>query len=362
VPFVFRLDGSEKRARLPEEGREALLHEMLRGHLRQGWGSKGMSLLDRKGNLIPRDEWVRNFLKAIEHWEPEERTEKKARGHYRLLSAMLEIRVGDRIVIPNFSEDGLEGLVIAVAIRDPSRPKGVGECYGFSSSVPPELGDDRRHYVAVDRLGFKFIPLNRAGTHLKRLIDKGGYRVRVRRVNSRKHPALIRAIERIAKADIQEPTKTIKTAKVAKPPDFAQRVRGLKGEKEILRRLKLPGGHLGLTYKDDHRKNGCGYDFLAHDGKRSVEVEVKAFDGLTGQIFFTPKELAQALASKDRYYLWALLDNGGHPKTWELITLNDPHAELKRVGEEQIQIVYRIRPKEVRWEKPPGSPAKKRAR
>jgi hypothetical protein len=261
---------------------------------------------------------------------------------------MLKIRPGDRIVVPNFAEEGWQGLVIATAIRQPDRSEGEGECYGFSSSVPRALKGDRRHYVAIDPL-FKSISLDREGTNLKRLIGKGGYRIRVRQVNSEKHPELNRAIARLAQADITEPTKTLKYAKVSKPPDDRQRERGLKGEEEILKRLR--GGFLGFSYKDDHRLKGRGYDFLAHDGKKNVEIEVKSFDARTGQIFFTEKEFDRALESNDRYQLWALLDNGLHPATWELRILSAPHPELQRVGKEQVRIVYRIPPLEVRWEK-----------
>lgn len=189
------------------------------------------------------------------------------------------------------------------------------------------------------------------------------HRVRVREVNRKKHQALIRAIARLAQADITEPTRTIKSARVAKPPDDKQRERGRKGEEEVLERLK--DGYLGFTFKDDHRKNGCGYDFLAHDGKRDVEIEVKSFDSRVGQIFFTEKEFERALENSDNYHLWALLDNGGDPSTWDLWALSAPHAELKRVGEEQVSIVYRIPPSDVKWEERivgPTTPRKKKGK
>jgi hypothetical protein len=258
---------------------------------------------------------------------------------------MLEIRPGDLIVVPNFAEDGWDGLVIAKAVRAPGRPK--GECYDFGPPVPRALDGDRRHFVAIDPL-FKPIPFNRDGKNLKSLITKGGYRVRVRQVNSEKHQELIRAIARLEQADITEPTRTIKSARVARPPDGKQRERGRKGEEEILARLTE--GFLGFTFKDDHRDKRCGYDFLADDGKKEVEIEVKSFDSRVGQIFFTEKEFERALENSDGYHLWALLDNGGDPSTWDLWTLSAPHAELKRVCEEQVRIVYRIPPSHVNWE------------
>jgi hypothetical protein len=348
MPYVFRLESTKKSEQLPEAGRRALFQQMKSGRLRQGWGRDGMGLLDKKGNPIPRDEWVKHFLEAAEGWPAKERTVKKARGHYGLLSTMLKIRPGDRIVVPNFAEDGWQGLVIATAVPAPRRPEGKeGECYGFSPA-PSALNGDRRHYIAIKPL-FKSIPLSREGKNLRRLIGKGGYRVRVREVNGKLHPELVRVIARLAQADITEPTETLKKAKVAKPPDDKQRARGLAGEEEIIERLE--GGFLGFSLKEDRRTHGCGYDFLAHDGKKLVEIEVKTFDARSGQIFFTEKELEQALTSHDRFQLWALLDNGLDPSMWELRILSAPHPELQRVGEKQVSVVYRIPPLEVTWEK-----------
>jgi hypothetical protein len=41
VPYIFRLDTTRKRERLPEEGRSALLQELEKGNLRQGWEARG---------------------------------------------------------------------------------------------------------------------------------------------------------------------------------------------------------------------------------------------------------------------------------------------------------------------------------
>jgi hypothetical protein len=344
VPYIFCLETSKKKYQLPPAGREALFQEMKKGRLRQGWGGEGMSLIDDNGRSYSGDEWVKNYL-----GRSKDKAEiKKARGHYRLLSAMLQIRPGDLIVVPNFGEDGWDGLVIAKAVHAPGRPKGEGECYDFSPLVPPALNGDRRHFVAIERL-FKAIPLSRTGKHLKSLITKGGYRVRVRQVNSEKHKELMRTITRLAEADIVEETETIKNAKVAKPPDDKQRERGLKGEKEVEERLRE--GFQGFTFKANRTKDGCGYDFLAHHGKREVEIEVKSFDARSGQIFLTQKEFERAQKNAGGYHLWVLLDNGGDPSTWDLWTLPSPHSQLEGVADRQVTIVYRVAPGSVKWEK-----------
>ena len=226
--------------------------------------------------------------------------------HYDLLAHMLAVREGDRLVVPNVAEQGRKGFVIATAVRNPERPPNEpGECYGFSSSLPRALNGDRRHYVSVDPVMSEFISYdsNAEAAALPMLLKNGGFLVRMRPVEAGKHPKLVRSIERLSgRTDESAPARTLKNVRVGTAPGPDQKKRGLEGEKEIMRRLAEED--LGLKLVKDRTKDGCGYDFLCTDGKRNIELEVKSYEALTGQIFFTPKELEQALKSKDRYRLW----------------------------------------------------------
>jgi hypothetical protein len=187
--------------------------------------------------------------------------------------------------------------------------------------------------------------------------------VRVRQVNGEKHKELIRTIAKLADADIVEETKTIKNAKVAKPPDEKQRERGLKGEKEVEERLKR--GFEGFTFKTDRTKDGCGYDFLARYKNREVEIEVKSLDAKSGQMFLTQKEFGRAQENPSGYHLWVLLDNGDDPSTWALWMLPSPHSQLKEFSEPQVTIVYRVAPGPIKWKHKitgPETPRKKEMR
>jgi len=351
--YIFRLEKRRKEEQLPEEGRKALVSELEAGYLRQGWGRDGMKLLDGQGKVIPQATWMKNFQRAARKWDPKERTDRKAKTHYVLLSNMLKIREGDLLAVPNIAKDDRKGFVVAKAVRVSGRPSREGECYDFSPSVPDALDGDRRHFVAVDKWKIKFIPYSWSAeaAALPMLIKNEGLWSRVWPFDSTDHPKLVKSINRLSLlTDGNQPKKTLKNVPVSTGPTSTQQERGLKGEKEIYRRLNLPGGWLGLRYVDDRRSSKCGYDFLCTDGKRKIELEVKSYEALTGQIFFTENELRQAVKSKERYHLWALLDNGGDPKTWELISLKGPYAELKRLGKKVIQIFYRIPPSEVRWE------------
>ncbi len=82
----------------------------------------------------------------------------------------------------------------------------------------------------------------------------------------------------------------------------------------------------------------------------TVELEVKTYKALEGQIVLTPKEFERAATKTDRYYLWGLLDSGKKTSEWELRTLQAPHAEIMRLAVEEIHIIHRIAAGELRWE------------
>jgi hypothetical protein len=358
VLHIFRVENSAGNRNFSEKGRQALFQEMVDGRLRQGWGREGTALLDKTRNRFSLEAWTQRYLKEVEHWGAADRTAKKAKTHYDLLSNMLDIHAGDRIVVPNIAKDGWDGFVIATAIRIPGRPSGDGECYGFSRSVPRPFDGDRRHFVAIDPVTSEFISYDSSteAAALKALIAKEGFWNRTSSVDPEKHPKLVQSINKLSRQkpsteeDKPEPKRKRRSGKGAPPPTPTQQERGLRGEKEIMRRLQLKRGCLGLKFVEDHRSRGWGYDILCTNGADRAEVEVKTFQALNGQIFFTDREFRRALESKDRYHLWALLDNGRHPRTWKLITLKSPHSELKRVSEKRKQIVYRIVPSRVQWE------------
>lgn len=287
VLHIFRVENSAGNRNLSEEGRRALFQEMVDGCLRQGWGREGMALLDKAGNRFSLEAWTQRYLKEVEHWSAADRTSKKAKTHYDLLSNMLDIHAGDRIVVPNIAKDGWDGFVIASAIRIPGRPSGDGECYGFSRSVPRPFDGDRRHFVAIDPVKSEFISYDSSteAAALKALIAKEGFWNRTSSVDPEKHPRLVQSINRLSRRkpsteeDKPEPKRKRRSGKGAPPPTPTQQERGLRGEKEIMRRLQLKRGCLGLKFVEDHRSHGWGYDILCTNGAERAEVEVKTFSG-----------------------------------------------------------------------------------
>ena len=355
---IFRVENSATKKQLKEKGRQALVDELKAGRLRQGWGFEGFQLLNPKGVPYTHDEWSRRYLEATDDWEAKEHTERKVDTNFTLLSNMLSIKPGDRIVVPNVAEKDRDGFVIATAKRAPGRKPGAGECYSFSplSETPKSLNGDRRHIVWVDPLKSEWISYDRneEADCLPLLIKKKGFQQRVRPVDPKKNLDLIEVINRLSKLGPidpeDQPAKPSKKKKNgSRPPTETQQERGLKGEKEAMRRLKLKNGCLGLRYVDDHRDKGWGYDILCTDGSQKVEVEVKTYLALTGQIFITDREFKRSLESKSRYHLWAFQDNGGDPRTWTLVALPTPYDEIKRVGKKEKRIVYRMRPAHIKW-------------
>jgi hypothetical protein len=95
--YIFRLESSASTEQLSEAGRAFLWQEIQQGRLRQGWGIRGMSLLDGSNAPLPKDQWIENFRSAAARngWKPKDRTEAKVKLRYTLLSHMREIRSGD---------------------------------------------------------------------------------------------------------------------------------------------------------------------------------------------------------------------------------------------------------------------------
>jgi hypothetical protein len=120
-------------------------------------------------------------------------------------------------------------------------------------------------------------------------------------------------------------------------PSPEQIERGRRGEQEILRRLRMPGGWAGFSLVADHRLISDGYDFLCALNGIEVMIEVKTFSR-NGSIVITGNEIRAAAASEKRYYLIGVLDDNGPPMTWQTFTLNDPLSRLFLIGTFRTQL------------------------
>ena len=115
-----------------------------------------------------------------------------------------------------------------------------------------------------------------------------------------------------------------------------QEERGRRGEQEIKRRLQLPGGWMGFSLCEDKRQSGCGYDFLCDIDGRQVKLEVKTFSS-DGYVIVTNRELQEAAASQDDYYLVGVLDDGKPENEWQTFMIRNPIRILLSEGEFDIQ-------------------------
>ena len=247
-------------------------------------------------------------------------------------------------------------------MRHPDRqPDQTGECYDFSASVPSAFGDDRRHYVSVDPVKSEFFSYSESvsASAIPMAIQRAGLWKRVESVSDVKNREIIRLLNRIA-AEVTDatPRRTIKKARIGAPPSKEQQDRGKKGEEEILHRFDKQGEVRGLKLLKDHRYLGQGYDFLCRETRRNitVELELKTYKALEGQIVLTPKEFERVATKSDRYYLWGLQDNGKKSGEWDLRTLQAPHGEIVRLAVEEIHVTHRIAAGEVSWEDPEVTP------
>jgi hypothetical protein len=169
-------------------------------------------------------------------------------------------------------------------------------------------------------------------------------------IDRNKHKDFVHDVESLYGSKIEISVKAKKKAKKSgSPPTPDQLERGILGEKEMLRRLSLPGGFQGLTLLEDKRCISCGYDLLCTDGNDEIEVEVKTSAESGGQIFLTNNELRQAKGSKGRYWLVGFFDNGKSSKTWKARKLIAPFSELMREGNIEFIRQLRVNPVHLKW-------------
>ncbi len=355
--YVFRVESTKFDERLPEEGRAFLWQELQQGRLRQGWGIPGMSLVDARHEAIARDRWVQNFRQAAEHagWEPRARTVRAAARRHTLLSHMREIRRGALLLVPNLAQTGRRGLVLVRAISKNETLS--SNCYGWDGATRRRrhpLGDDRRHLVRVDPFTIRAVSYEgTVAAKIRTLL--GPLRNCIVPVNSTQNKALVGSVTRLyggslsGSSSAHHSAKNRGTPRKGHPPTAGQLERGVKGEEEVLRRLKSSKGIFGLNYREDRRNSGDGFDFLCTDGAREIEVEVKTFSATDGQIIISENELCRAALSKERYCLLGVFDSGRRPPDWKVRALWSPSAELYRVGDEQIVRQFRVSPNDIKW-------------
>lgn len=119
-------------------------------------------------------------------------------------------------------------------------------------------------------------------------------------------------------------------------PTPEQQRRGENGEKEIKRRLELPGGWANMILVADRRHERCGYNFLYDKHGQEVKLEVKTFSP-GGRVIMTTDELQEAAASGLDYCLLGVLDDGGPATGWRTRLIENPFPALMKKGKLAIK-------------------------
>ncbi len=114
-----------------------------------------------------------------------------------------------------------------------------------------------------------------------------------------------------------------------------QQKRGVRGEEEIKRRLKLPSGWSGFIFVEDKRADACGYDFLCILAERQVKLEIKTF-AINGRVVVSSSELRAAAIFQNDYYLVGVLDDGMPENQWRTSLVCNPLSRLLNNGEFDI--------------------------
>jgi len=310
-----------------------------------------MGLLRPDGSVLPRAIWMKNFIFSARtrRWPASDRTRTKAHLRYTLLSHMLEIDDGDLILVPNMTENGREGLLLAKALK-----RGAGSdldqgCYSWEeksrSRVHP-LGDDYRHTVSIVVSTIKTFPYAFGSLAARIRTQLGARQSCVISLKGKKNEAFVLDVFKLYSGDGSVSRKKRRKIR-GHPPTKEQLVRGTRGENEFLRRLKsqkgfkLTGESLTLKFLEDRTGASCGFDFLCTDGTEEIAVEVKTFAESGGQIFMTDNELTTAQVSRKSYLLVGLIDSGKSPSTWKSVVLRDPYERLSKAG--KIEEVRQLR-------------------
>jgi hypothetical protein len=132
--------------RTSDDDKDWLWNEVQQGRLRQGWGLSNMELPRGQDTIETRSDWCERYQKQGEqHWK-EKISLTDAQRRYRILRPMVDVQVGDRLIIPKMPTWG--SFCIGIA----------NGTYQFDNSKRsnPE-GDDFRHIIPIDA-GPRIIP------------------------------------------------------------------------------------------------------------------------------------------------------------------------------------------------------------
>jgi len=123
--FVFRVNY--------DDAHQYIMDELKNGILRQGWGSPGLSLIDHTGKKVGKQIWMTNFNKIGD------KNDEEASKRFSILSRILEIKIGDILVIPKTRN--WQTLSICTVIKD----------YWFDD-ISLTMWDDFKHCLKIDNL------------------------------------------------------------------------------------------------------------------------------------------------------------------------------------------------------------------
>lgn len=113
--------------------------ELQCGRLHQGWGVPGTQLQE-DGNDLPVEIWRPRYIEASKQYWDEDTTKKQADNRYLILHRMIELELGDLVIVPKLPES--DQFVLTRALGR----------YEFDMAASGERGDndDHRHTILVE--------------------------------------------------------------------------------------------------------------------------------------------------------------------------------------------------------------------
>jgi len=129
--YVVRTDDSSKKW---------LFNEIRHGKLRQGWGVTGTQLKEKE-HIVPVDTWIAAYKKGAKNAWDYLATDDEAEKRYWILYPMVEIKVGDAVIVPKMPD--YDKFLIGI-VSEPYQ-------FDFEPLDSREGQDDFRHIIPINK-------------------------------------------------------------------------------------------------------------------------------------------------------------------------------------------------------------------
>lgn len=235
--------------RTSDDDKKWIYEEITKGKLHQGWGIPKTSLLSN-GNIISEDDWIKQYkISASQNWN-ENISNDVAAKRYKILRTMLDIRIGDFLVVPKMPEWNTFLLCKAVGTYE----------FDERDSAGRDEYEDFRHTIPIDSNTIKIFGYS-SSTESK--LVKGKFRAYQSAVNNVWSREFIDSVQVLLKRESDYSSKDICALIDDIKPDvykqFLPKIIDL-GHREVEQIVEEIFKNAGYEVIDTHYYDGQGGD------------------------------------------------------------------------------------------------------